>query len=59
LQGFIIFLMTSVRVSAISKTESEWFTAGRIKYREDIVRGLERAPEAFIGCFKERTSENW
>jgi len=31
---------------------SEWFTAGRIKYREDIVRGLERAPEAFIGLLQ-------
>ena len=28
--------------------------AGRIKYREDIVNGLERAPEAFIGLLQGR-----
>ena len=27
----------------------EWIKQGRIKYREDIVEGLEAAPEAFIG----------
>jgi NADPH-dependent curcumin reductase CurA len=26
-----------------------WVREGRLKYREDIVQGLERAPEAFIG----------
>jgi NADPH-dependent curcumin reductase CurA len=31
---------------------SEWFTAGKIKYREDIVEGLERAPDAFIGLLQ-------
>ena len=25
---------------------------GRIKYREDITRGLENAPQAFMGLFK-------
>ncbi len=28
--------------------------AGRIKYREDIVKGIENAPEAFIGLLKGR-----
>src|SRR5262249_48704982 len=28
--------------------------AGRLKYREDIVQGLEKAPEAFIGLLKGR-----
>jgi len=26
-----------------------WLKEGRIKYREDVVHGLEKAPEAFIG----------
>ena len=26
----------------------EWFEAGKIKYREDVVSGLENAPEAFM-----------
>ena len=33
---------------------SAWVHAGRIKYREDIVGGLERAPEAFIGLLQGR-----
>jgi hypothetical protein len=28
---------------------AKWLKEGRIKYREDIVDGLEFAPEAFIG----------
>jgi NADPH-dependent curcumin reductase len=28
---------------------SEWLTSGKIKYREDIVDGIEAAPRAFIG----------
>jgi len=33
---------------------SAWVRAGRIKYREDIVDGLERAPQAFIGLLQGR-----
>ena len=29
-------------------------TAGRIRYRDDFVAGLERAPEAFIGMLEGR-----
>ena len=31
---------------------SEWLTTGKIKYREDIVEGLEHAPKAFIGLLQ-------
>lgn len=31
-----------------------WLKAGRIRYREDIVEGLENAPGAFIGMLKGR-----
>ena len=27
----------------------QWLKAGKIKYREDIVDGLENAPAAFLG----------
>jgi NADPH-dependent curcumin reductase len=30
----------------------EWVRTGRLKYREDIVDGLERTPEAFIGLLR-------
>jgi NADPH-dependent curcumin reductase CurA len=31
---------------------SGWLAAGKIKYKEDVVDGLENAPEAFLGLFK-------
>lgn len=31
---------------------TEWLQAGRIKYKEDIVQGLENAPDAFIGLLQ-------
>ncbi|WP_298967463.1 NADP-dependent oxidoreductase [uncultured Methylobacterium sp.] len=33
---------------------SGWLREGRIRYREDVVEGLESAPEAFIGLLKGR-----
>jgi NADPH-dependent curcumin reductase CurA len=29
-----------------------WIASGAVKYKEDIVEGLERAPEAFIGLLE-------
>jgi NADPH-dependent curcumin reductase CurA len=29
-----------------------WVQAGRLRYREDIVEGLENAPRAFIGLLR-------
>jgi NADPH-dependent curcumin reductase len=31
---------------------SQWLAQGKIKFREDIVDGLENAPEAFIGLLQ-------
>lgn len=31
---------------------SRWIGDGRLKYREDVVEGLENAPRAFIGLFR-------
>jgi NADPH-dependent curcumin reductase CurA len=31
---------------------SRWVREGKLKYREDVVAGLERAPEAFIGLLQ-------
>src|SRR6059036_3510438 len=33
---------------------SRWLREGKLKYREDIVEGLENAPEAFIGLLRGR-----
>ena len=50
-QGFIIFF-ESAHVAAFYRDMSGWLREGRIKYREEIIEGLERAPEAFIGLLR-------
>jgi NADPH-dependent curcumin reductase CurA len=52
LQGFIIFDDYGTHFGDFQKQMSEWLTAGKIKYREDVVEGLERAPNAFIGLLQ-------
>ena len=32
--------------------ESGWLKEGKLKYREDVVEGLENAPKAFLGLFR-------
>lgn len=49
LQGFIIFQDYADRFEEFYKTMLPWVQAGRVKVREDVVEGLENAPEAFIG----------
>ena len=50
-QGFIISNYFH-RFPAFIGDMSQWMQAGRVKYREDITRGLENAPQAFMGLFK-------
>ena len=52
MQGFIIFDDYAPCFSEFFGQMSSWLWEGRIKYREDIVDGLENAPEAFIGLLK-------
>ena len=52
LQGFIIFEDYGSQFGEFRKQMTEWFEAGKVKYREDIVRGLENAPEAFMGLLQ-------
>lgn len=49
MQGFIIFDDFGPRFGEFFTQMSEWLAGGKIKFREDIVEGLENAPEAFIG----------
>jgi NADPH-dependent curcumin reductase CurA len=51
-QGFIIFDDFGAHFSDFQKQMSEWLSAGKIKYREDVVEGLEHAPDAFIGMLQ-------
>ena len=48
-QGFIIFDDYGARYPEFYQEMSGWLAAGKIKTREQIVQGLEQAPEAFIG----------
>jgi NADPH-dependent curcumin reductase CurA len=51
-QGFIIFDDYGPRFGEFRAQMTEWLDAGKLKYREDLVDGLESAPEAFIGLLQ-------
>ncbi len=53
LQGFIIFDHYH-RLGAFQSDMAGWLKDGTVKYREDMVQGLERAPEALIGVLAGR-----
>ena len=52
MQGFIIFDDYANRYGEFMKQMSTWIKEGKIKYRADIVDGLEHAPQAFIGMLE-------
>ena len=52
MQGFIIFDDYGPRWSEFADAMGEWVQQGKVKVREDIVFGLENAPEAFIGLLQ-------
>ncbi|CPR14607.1 NADP-dependent oxidoreductase [Brenneria goodwinii] len=52
MQGFIIFDDYGHRFDEFSKAINPWLAEGKIKYREDVVEGLENAVEAFIGLLQ-------
>jgi NADPH-dependent curcumin reductase len=53
LRGFIVGDFAA-QAPDFARDVSTWVREGRIKYREDVVDGLELAPEAFIGMLKGR-----
>ncbi|MDO5758843.1 MAG: NADP-dependent oxidoreductase [Rhodobacterales bacterium] len=52
MQGFIIFDTFGHLYPDFAKEMGGWVESGKIKYREEIIDGLENAPEAFIGLLK-------
>jgi NADPH-dependent curcumin reductase CurA len=50
IQGFLV-TDHEHRRDEFLRDVSGWLKAGRLKYREDMVRGLENAPRAFLGLF--------
>lgn len=51
-QGFIVFDDYGDRYNEFSDAMGAWLKAGKIKYKEQIVDGLENAPSAFIGLLQ-------
>ncbi len=52
MQGFIIFDDYGPRFGEFSTAMKEWVAQGKVKFREDIVDGLENAPAAFVGLLQ-------
>jgi NADPH-dependent curcumin reductase CurA len=53
-RGFINYEFAAEHFAAFLREVGAGIAAGRIRYREDFVDGLERAPEAFIGMLEGR-----
>ncbi|MBS0547204.1 MAG: NADP-dependent oxidoreductase [Proteobacteria bacterium] len=51
LRGFIVTDFAGLYGPAMRQM-GEWIKAGKIKYREDIVQGIDKAPRAFIGLLR-------
>ncbi|AOK31973.1 hypothetical protein WS67_20140 [Burkholderia singularis] len=52
MQGFIISDHYAEGYAAFLKEMGEWVAQGNVKVREDVVDGLEQAPQAFIGLLE-------
>ncbi|QOY95100.1 NADP-dependent oxidoreductase [Massilia sp. UMI-21] len=52
MQGFIIFDDYGPRYGEFFAQMSAWLQDGKIKFREDVVDGLENAPQAFRGLLE-------
>jgi NADPH-dependent curcumin reductase CurA len=51
MQGFIIFDYEGRQAEFLGPMR-QWLAEGKVKFREDIVDGLEKAPQAFIGLLQ-------
>lgn len=52
MQGFIIFDDYAHRYNEFAEDMTKWLEEGRIHYKEQVVEGLENAPEAFKGLLE-------
>ena len=50
-QGFIVYDFAEQMRDFLREVGS-WVREGKLKYKEDIVEGLENAPQAFIGLLR-------
>ncbi|EEX36748.1 Quinone oxidoreductase [Vibrio metschnikovii] len=52
MQGFIIFDDYGDRYSEFAREMSQWLSQGKIHYREQVISGLDNAPQTFIGLLE-------
>lgn len=52
MRGFIVFDDFGHLYPEFAKQMGAWVAQGKIQYREEMIAGLERAPEAFIGLLR-------
>lgn len=51
-RGFIIFDDFGALYPTFAEVMGDWVAAGQMLYREDIIDGLENAPQAFVGLLR-------
>src|SRR5262252_1265153 len=51
LRGFIVWDFAAKQADFL-RDAGEWVRSGRLKYREDVVEGLENAPASFLSLFR-------
>ena len=51
LRGFIVWEFAAKQADFL-RDAGEWVRSGRLRYREDVVEGLENAPAAFLSLFR-------
>jgi len=51
IRGFIVRDFAD-QAEAFGRDVSAWLKQGKIKYKEDVVEGLENAPQAFLGLLQ-------
>ena len=52
MRGFIVFDDFGHLYPQFTKQMGAWVSEGKIKYQEEMIFGLERAPEAFVGLLR-------
>lgn len=52
MQGFIIFDNFAHLYPQFAKEMTAWIQDGKVQYREEMIDGLENAPDAFVGLLK-------
>ncbi|MDH2054962.1 NADP-dependent oxidoreductase [Achromobacter marplatensis] len=52
LRGFIVYEFADAQQDDFLRQAGQWIQEGKLRWREDVVDGLEQAPQAFIGLLE-------